>query len=351
MRSRARWKAIAAAALIGAAVAAAALFWRGEAPPPAPGSQVWRYSVWGPPRPFTKGIETAKAILEEAGQGAFALEIHYASALVPIRQYLDSIKLGVIEAGTICVGYHPAKLPLAQVMELPFLLPNDIGANARIMDAVFRHPSIEAELAQRWNSKYLMIVILPAYEFMGNRPIAGVADLKGLRMRISGANSLVLEEFGAVPTMVTAPEAYTALERGTVDAVGFPWTFGFGSYRLFEVSKYVTLGIAMSGFACFAAVSLDAWNALPERMKALLPEIRERSNAAMLRAYEEADTEWLPVFRERLEILQFPPADREAMMAKAEPLWERWVADMEAKGMAGREILEFTQTQIAKYAP
>jgi TRAP-type C4-dicarboxylate transport system substrate-binding protein len=350
MRDRSRWKIIAAAAIIAAGAAAFLLLRGGEEARESSGEKVvWRYSVWGPPRAFTKGVERAKAMWEEAGKGRFELQIHYAGALAPEKEHLDAIKIGLIEAAHVCAGYHPAKLPLAQVLELPFLLTNDMRVNARVIDAVMRHPLVEAELASRWNAKYIMVAALSPYEFMGNRRVAAVEDLKGVRVRISGANATALAKFGAVPTMVTAPETYTALERGTVDSVGFPWTDSFGVFRLHEVSKFATVGISMSGFACFFAVSLDAWRRTPEDLRAMLEQVRERATEDTFAAYEEADRTWLPIFREKMEITEFPPSEREKLVAAARPLWDEWAAEQDKQGVRGTEILNFAKEQVTKF--
>ena len=345
------WKIIVAAVILAAVVFAFSLM-RGESTSATDGDEkvVWKYSLWGPPRAFTAGIEKAKALWEEAGEGRFELQITYGSALSPEKENLDSIKLGLIEGAYICVGYGPNKTPLAQVLELPFLLTDDMRVNTRVIDAVMQHPLIEEELAARWNAKYLMVAVLSAYEFMGNRRLANIDDLKGVRVRISGANATVLEKFGAVPTMVTAPEAYTALERGTIDLVGFPWTDSFGAYRLHEVSKYANLGIAMSGFACLNVASLDAWNGLPEDLKAMLPDVREQAMQASFDAFDEGDKKWLPIFNDKLEIVHFPPKDRAKMVAAAKPLWGEWAAQHDRQGLKGTEILRFTQEKVAKFS-
>lgn len=312
------------------------------------GRQIWKYSIFGPPRAFTRGIERVKEILEEAGGGDFELQIHYASALVPAREHLDAIEMGLIESGVTCIGYHHRKTPLAQVLELPFLMTDDIVANAQILDAVFSHPLIEEELA-RWNAKYFFSGVLPSFEFMGNRRIAGVDDLQGVRMRISGANQTLLQMFGSVSVMVTAPETYTALERGTIDMVGFPWTYAHGAYRLYEVSRYATDGMAMTGFACINLVSIDAWEALPAPLQALLPRLRREAVAAMLRGYEEADAIYLPLFRKTLEVVPFPESERRKLIAASEKIWDQWAAERDAQGLAGTEILQFTKEQVAKF--
>jgi len=351
MPKSALWKLVAAAVVIVAGgVVFSFLRLEDAAAPDAGGKLVWRYSVWGPPRAFTRGVEEAKALWESAGKGRFELKIGYASAFSPEKENLDSIKLGLIEGATICIGYGPNKTPLAQVLELPFLLSDDMRVNARVIDAVMRHPLVEAELAERWNAKYLMPAVLGIYEFMGNRRVANVDDLKGVRVRISGANATVLEKFGAVPTMVTAPEAYTALERGTIDLTGFPWTDSFGAFRLHEVSKYANLGISMNGFACVNVVSLDAWKRMPDDLKTMLPQVREQTMQASFAAFEDGDKKWLPIFRQKLEIVRFPPTEREKMIAVAKPLWGEWAAQLDSQDRGGSEILQFTQQQVAKFS-
>ena len=345
------WKIAAAALIIVTAVLVLGLI-RGAktAQVESVGKVVWKYSLWGSPRAFTAGIEKAKALWEEAGDGRFELQIGYGSALSPEKENLDSVQLGLIEGAYVCVGYGPNKTPLAQVLELPFLLTDDMRVNTRVIDAVMQHPLIEEELAKRWNAKYLMVAVLGAYEFMGNRRVASVADLQGVRMRISGANATVLEKFGAVPTMVTAPESYTALERGTIDLAGFPWTDSFGAFRLHEVSKYANVGISMSGFACFNTVSLDAWNRLPADLQAMLPQVREQAMQTSFNAYDAGDEKWLPIFNEKLEIVQFPPEERAKMVTVAKPLWGKWAAEQDKKGRRGTEILQFTKEQVARFS-
>ena len=344
------WKIVAAVVIVAAAALALSLKPGDDtASLDADAKVVWKYSVWGPSRAFTVGIEKAKALWETAGKDRFELQITYGSALSPEKENLDSIKLGLIEGAYMCVGYGPNKTPLAHVLELPFLLTDDMRVNMRVIDAVMQHPLIEEELATRWNAKYLMVAVLGVYEFMGNRRVSNVDDLKGARIRISGANATILEKFGAVPTMVTAPEAYTALERGTIDLVGFPID-SFGAFRLHEVSKYANMGISMSGFACNNVVSLDAWNQLPGDLKAMLPQVREQAMQASFDAFDDGEMEWMPIFNEKLEIVRFPPQERAKMVVVAKPLWGEWAALKDSQGLEGTEILRFTKEQVAKFS-
>ncbi len=249
----------------------------------------------------------------------------------------------------MCAGYYPNKFPLLSVMELPFLAPREIEKSAAVERAVFNNPLIVKEMADRWNIKFFGPTFLPSYEFMGNKRIASVADMKGVKMRISGLNAQALQTFGAVPTMVTAPEGYQALERGTIDSFGFPYSYTFGAYKLHEVSKYVTEGMAMSGFVCFQGVSLTAWNKLPDNLKGLLPKAQELASTALYKAYADADKKWIPIFKAKLEVTPFPPEERAKLAAGANAIWEKWVKDQEAAGRPGRQILDFVKAEVAKH--
>ena len=248
---------------------------------------VWNHNVFGPPRAVTAGIEAMAEFFKKESKGDFEIKIVYGGALGPERQIPEGIKSGGFESGQLCAGYYPNKFPLLTVMELPFLPPRDLAANADVNEAVFNHPLIAKEMAERWNIKYLSPTFLPAYEFMGNKRIASVDDMKGVKMRISGLNAKALQVFGAVPTMVTAPEAYQAIERGTIDSAGFPYAYTFGAYKLYEVSKYVTEGLAMGGLVCFQGVSIDAWNKLPDNLKGKLKQAQDLAKATLLKAYKE----------------------------------------------------------------
>jgi TRAP-type C4-dicarboxylate transport system substrate-binding protein len=309
---------------------------------------VWNVNLFGPPRAVTAGIEAMAEFYKKESNGNFELKLTYGSALGPERQMPEALKSGGYEMGLLCAGYYPNKFPLATVMELPFLPPRALAENEPVNHAVLTHPVIVKEMASRWNVKYFGPIVLPPFEFMGNKKIASVADMKGVKMRIAGLNAKALQAFGAVPTMVTAPEGYQALERGTIDSFGFPYTFAFGAYKLYEVSKFATEGLAMSGFLCWEGVSLTAWDKLPDNLKAKLPQAQKIALAALYQAFKKDDDKWIPIFKEKLEVTQFPEAERAKLVAAAQPIWEEWAKEQEAAGRPGKAILEFVKAEVAK---
>jgi TRAP-type C4-dicarboxylate transport system substrate-binding protein len=331
---------------IGLAAATAATL---SATPTTAQQMVWNHNVFGPPREVTVAIETVRDYFKKASNGKVEIKIAYGSALGPEKQIPEAIKSGGYEGGMMCAGYYPNKFPLLSVMELPFISPSDPKINAKVYKAVINHPLIVKEMADRWGVRYLAPIVLPPYEFMGNKRIASVADMKGVKMRISGLNAKALAKHGAVPTMVTAPEAYTAIERGTIDSMGFPYAYTFGAYKIYEVSKYVTEGLAMGGFMCFQGVSIKAWDKLPKDLQAKLPEASDLAIQNLLKAYEKADDKWIPIFKQKLEVTKFPASERAKLAAGASEIWEAWAKEQEAAGRPGREMLNFVKAEVAKH--
>lgn len=309
---------------------------------------VWNFNVFGPPRAVTAGLEAMAEFYKKESNGKLEIKIHYGAALGPEKQMPEGIKSGGYEGALLCGGYYPNKFPLLTAMELPFLPPRGLAANAIVNQAFLEHPAIVKEAGDRWNVKYFGPIVLPPFEFMGNKKIASVADMKGVKMRITGLNAKALQTYGATPVMVTAPEGYQALERGTIDSFGFPYTFAFGAYKLYEVSKHVTEGLAMSGFMCFEGVSQKAWDALPDNLKAKLPQAQELARQALFKAYKKDDDKWLPIFKQKLEITQFPAAERDKLVAASANIWTAWAKENDDAGRPGTEILNFVKASVSK---
>ncbi|MEZ5853603.1 MAG: TRAP transporter substrate-binding protein DctP [Hyphomicrobiaceae bacterium] len=309
----------------------------------------WNHNWFGPKREVTRGTEVAAELVNKTGKGKVELTVHYGAALGPPKTVPEAIKSGGYEGGNMCAGYYPNKFPLLTVMELPFLAPTKTADRAKVDIAVLKHPAVQKEMKDRWGIFPWLATTLPAYEFMGNKKIASTADMKGVKMRISGLNAKALAKFGAVPANVPAPETYTALERGTIDTIGFPYSYTFGAYRLYEVSKYFTEGMSMSGFMCFQGISLKMWNKLPPEVKNELEVQRAASEKALVETYAAADKKWIPLFKSKLEVSQFPAAERKKLQGTAAEIWADWVKDQEKAGRPGKALLEFVKAEVAKY--
>lgn len=289
---------------------------------------------------MTAPIEAWRDDMYELTNGRWEIEIHYGSTLAKPADNPDGVKEGLFEAGVSMGIYHPGKTPLVTVFSLPFLTPSSAEDIIRLQQALFEHPAIKAELAN-WNARLLMNLIVQQYDMIGNKRIAKVEDLDGVRVRVSPLLGKPLKKFGAVQVMTTVGEIYTALETGTVDVAAFPLGIA-PDFKFQEVSKYVTTELSMGSASQFIIVSQDAWDALPEEWKKLHNWWQPKQEMVLATQRQLKLFQAMPILRKAgLEIIEFPPEERAKIIAYAEETWDEWVKDMEEKGLPGREVFDY----------
>ena len=302
----------------------------------------WTWSLYGPPRAATVTFEQLAKVAKEKSDGNFIINLKYNEQLGEAKDFLDGIKVNSFQGAFVAYSYAPAKTPLQGVLDMPFLPISDLVGQERVQDAYQAWKPVADELAQ-WNAFHFMTLLLPQYEFMGTgKPPRNLEDWKGMRVRALGGLGDAMKLLGAVPTSVSAPEVYTALERGTFQAASFPFTYSFTAYKLHEVSKWYTLGMQLGIVHNSVVLSQSAWKALPDEYKKILEEARPEAYRLQRVAYEEADKKSFPMFEKRkLEVVKVTPEMRAKLIAAAgQPVWDQWVAEAEKRGLPGKEALE-----------
>ena len=108
--------------------------------------------------------------------------------------------------------------------------------------------------------------------FFTVKPVSGIADFKGLKLRVSNdpvMNGMV-EGLGANPTVVAFGELYSALQTGVVDGAEQPIA-NYKSNAFPEVANNLILDGHTLG-AVQAVITDNAWNKLTENQQAAVME-------------------------------------------------------------------------------
>lgn len=310
----------------------------------------WRYSVWGNPRAFTAGIEHLAAQLKEKTGGKFNITIGYGEQFSRDRENLDSIKLGAIDGASFCNFYHPGKNPAFMVFSLPFLPLGDWDVNVAARQKLYAHPALQKDMDQ-WNAFVYAGAVMPQYEFMGNgEPPKNLEDWKGKRVRAGGGIGDAMEKLGARKTTTTATEVYTSLQRGSMDAASFPYTYSHAAYKIPEVSTWFTSNMSPGTSACPTVFSKTSYEKLPPQYKQLLEDLRPEVYEVQVQAYKDIDAKNLPEFREKLiEVVYTPEQLEELRKIAAKPVWDEWV-EANKNRFDGQELID-TILEIANSTP
>lgn len=329
--------------LSGAAVAAISFAFVSEA-----AATEWNVSVWGKRRAFTEHVEKLAELVSEKTGGEFTMNVSY-GGLSKNRENLDGISIGAFEMAQFCAGYHPDKNRVITVLELPFLGVENLEQEVAVANAVYAHPAATEEMAQ-WNAKLLMTSPMPQYNIVGTgEPRDELAEFEGMRVRATGGLGEAFKTVGAVPTSVTATEAYQAMQGGVVDTVAFA-QHAHLSFGTINQADWWTANLNPGTVNCPVVVNIDAYESLSDTHREALDSSVDEAIDYYLANYAKLLERWDSVLAEKgVQKVEIAPEVIEAFQAKAgKPNHEAWIADMEAQGLPGQELYDLVVSTLAE---
>ncbi|RLJ59819.1 TRAP-type C4-dicarboxylate transport system substrate-binding protein [Litoreibacter meonggei] len=307
----------------------------------------WNVSVWGKRRAFTEHVEKLAELVSEKTGGEFTMNVSY-GGLSKNRENLDGISIGAFEMAQFCAGYHRDKNRVVTVLELPFLGVANLEEEVAVSKAVYAHPAATEEMAQ-WNAKLLMTSPMPQYNIVGTgEPRDTLEKMNGMRVRATGGLGKAFEAVGAVPTSVTATEAYQAMESGVVDTVAFA-QHAHLSFGTINQADWWTANLNPGTVNCPVVVNIDAYEALSDAEREALDSSIPEALDHYLANYGELLKKWDSVLEEKgVQKVEIDQSVIDEFRAKAaDPARDAWIADMEAQGIPGQELYDLVVKTLA----
>ena len=226
--------------------------------------------TWGPNSPILgETTEHMAQMAEEMSGGRLKIRIDSSNKHKAPFGIFDLVRNGQYDMGHTASYYYKGTIPNAM-----FFTTVPFGLIAPEMYAWFYYDR-GMELMQKVYEPF-GLMSFPGGNTgnqMGgwfNKEINSVADLKGLKMRTPGFAGEVMAELGVAVTNLPPGELYTALERGTVDAVewvGPALDFPMGFH---QIAKYYYSGWQEPGAEVQFLINDKTWKKLPKDLQAIL---------------------------------------------------------------------------------
>ena len=225
----------------------------------------------------------------------------------------------------------------------------NLAQEVAVSAAVYAHPAAIEEMAQ-WNARLLMTSPMPQYNLVGTgEPRMTLADFEGMRVRATGGIGKAFASVGAVPTSVTATEAYQAMEGGLVDTVAFA-QHAHLSYGTINQATWWTANLNPGTVNCPVVANIDADEALSDAEREALDSSIPEAVDHYLANYGKLLARWDSVLDEKgvkkVELSEDVLA--EFRTTAADPIRDEWIADMEAQGVPGQELYDLVVSTLAK---
>lgn len=242
---------------------------------------------------FPKSLDTifggaeyfARKVSDMTG-GKFQISTHASGELMPPLGVLDGAQNGTVEIAHTAPYYFVGKDDtFAFGTAVPF------GLNARQMNAWMIEGN-GLKLLREFYAGY-NIINFPGGNTgaqMGGwfrKPVTSLADLKGLRFRTAGIAGKVLERLGVVVQAIPPADIYSALEKGTIDAVEFVGPHDDMKLGFNRVAPHYAYPAFWEGGAQLDLfINQKAFAALPAEYKAIVEVAAFATHTDMLAKYD-----------------------------------------------------------------
>lgn len=229
-------------------------------------------------------------------------------------------------AADLAIGsslYWSAQVPPLGVVGLPWL-----AAEPAQLDALITSPVADALLAGigRAGVVPLALASFGHREFASReRSVRAPAELKGLKVRVSGAPLLtaVYAAFGARPLTMAFADSQTAFAAGTLDLQdGTPATFAGAHLDALGVKRVVLWG-AVAEVAVFAA-NRARWDALTDVERTLVRESAQETASELAALVRQENEAALTTLQKRgITVVRLTRGERAAFAAAARGTYDQ----------------------------
>ena len=250
--------------------------------------------------------------------------------VIPGFEQGEAVRKNIVQIAFTPCAYYAALLPEADAISLSkydFKKEREPGG---VIDYLTeRHKTI--------NMMYLATWLYDPFYLRVNKPIKGLADLKGMKLRTAAKYDKMMLKLGIVPVTVQMGETYTALQRGVVE--GFGWSVqGPRENGWLEYCKYVIDIPFYMRQNVFILMNLDVWKKISKNDQDKILDISIKFEPEMKAYFEKAlEKEFKEWEKLGVKWIKFSPGDTKVFLDTASSaFWE----DLEKKSPEGAKNMK-----------
>ena len=224
--------------------------------PAVSGTHKQLYQVW------------ADTVEKESG-GRIRVEVYPSSTLAkPPAQY-EAVRSRIADVTATVQGYTANRFPLTQVVELPGIV-RDAAHGSCIIQSLYDEGLISDEY--RDTRPLFLFTHGPGHIHTREKLVRQPADFAGLRIRRPTAVvGHLLDELGAQPVGMPAPQSYQSMQRGVIDGVTLPWEAALG-FRINELARKHTEVGGLYTLSFVVTMNRDVYDDLPPDLRKVIDD-------------------------------------------------------------------------------
>jgi tripartite ATP-independent transporter DctP family solute receptor len=229
--------------------------------------------------PTVQALMLMSRLVAERTDGRHAISVFHSRQLGEEEQTIEQTRAGVIDIDRVNVTPITKYVPIAGVLALPFLFRSVDHLHA-VLDGPIGEDILDAFMANGF-------VGLTFYDsgarsiYNSIRPVRGLADVKGLRIRVQPSELMadMVRALGAEPVQLPYGQVVTGLSTGLIDGAENNWP-SFITTNHFKYARHYSL-TEHTMTPEVVVMSLPAWQSLSADDRRIFRDAARESNKFM----------------------------------------------------------------------
>ncbi|NLB18454.1 MAG: TRAP transporter substrate-binding protein DctP, partial [Syntrophomonadaceae bacterium] len=183
-----------------------------------------------------------------------------------------------------------------------------------------------------------------------SEPLTKVSDLKGLKIRSTGAFIDAVKLCGGEPIGMPMPDTYMAAQKALIDAAITP-PESLETWKFCELWKHSTFLPTFYSHFQFLVMNLDKWNSLPADLQAAFESVTDQGvkEAGQIWTYYNIQgIEYAKNEPGGHEYIYFSPEEEAKLLELIKPVREDYIKELNEKGLPGEEIVNLANEIMSK---
>jgi TRAP-type C4-dicarboxylate transport system substrate-binding protein len=267
-------------------------------------------------------------------------------------QLLDQAKDGVVDIIWGLPGFTPGRMPRVEPFELPFVHKDPLSTTLALQDFQDKHLGPDLK-----DYHPLLLHVHAGFLFQTKKPVLKLEDLKGMKIRAASRGGVwMLEAFGATGVGMPLPRIPQALSKGVIDGVTLPYEIAPAVKTQDLVSHFSELAGDQPrlGTNIFTLLmNKKKYQSLPADLKRVLDANSGRNVAKWAGetwAQIEVPGKKVVASKKKNKFHTISLAEADRMKKAAQPVFDRWYAEMKKIGVDGPALVSDARALIEKYS-
>ena len=264
----------------------------------------------------------------------------YAGAIAKPPGMLKAIEDGAADIGHVPFLFNGDKLPLEQITYVTPFGPDDSVKLTEVINKLRKQiPEMDQQIL-RYKQVRLAVLPTDAYQIVSKKPVAGLNDLKGMKLGTAGQAANWVRNTGVVAVAGDLTTFYNSMQTGVYDGV-ITFDTAVSTYKFFEVAPYIIQIGFGAQYASGLTVNERRWKAFPEEVRQAMLAAAPIYEAKVAVYYKTAGEKSIAnAVAKGAKLMPFPKEDRVKLAEMLPNIALDWAKAADQKGLPGTRTLK-----------